>query len=299
MKNLINKLKNKFYAFYIAFLTRISPYTATKILYKNRTGKKLDLNSPRHFNEKIQWLKLYWQHPLVAKCGDKYEVREYAIKKGCSDALIQTYGIYEQASEINWSSLPNKFVIKITNGSGYNIICKDKNKLDKEKVITQLNNWLKKDFSLIGAEIHYAKMKSRILCEKFIETEDGKLPIDYKIYCFNGEPKYILVTPDREVGFKRYFYDLEWNILNFEEGIVIDESDIMRKPESLQEMLYYSKKLSSPFPFVRVDFYDYNGKAILGEMTFTPAAGLATYYREEVSLKLGGMIQLPEKMISS
>ncbi|PAV31086.1 hypothetical protein CIL05_00040 [Virgibacillus profundi] len=277
-------------------LVKLSPVLATKFLYKKKTGKKLNLNKPRDFNEKLQWLKLYWQHPLVVQCGDKYEVRNYAKDLGCPEILTEIYGIYNSVEELEWQTLPQKFALKVTNGCGFNIICENKSKLDKENTLNQLKNWLNTDFSLKNAELHYSKMKPRIICEKFIETNEGQLPVDYKIYCFNGNPEIILVTPERETGFKRFIFDLDWNILNFEKGSTISKSELPNEPRSLKRMIDYSRKLSKPFPFVRVDFYDYNDKPILGEMTFTPAAGMATHYTDDALIEMGDMINLPEKI---
>lgn len=280
----------------IDILIKISPYLATKYLYKKNTGKKLDLKNPKDFNEKIQWLKLYWQHPLVPKCGDKYELRNYAKEVGCSDVLNESYGVFDDALAIDWDVLPEKFVLKVTSGCGFNMICKDKKKLDKEEAVKKLNQWLQVDYGLERAELHYSKMTPRILCEKFIETNDGKLPIDYKIFCFNGMPKLILVALDRATDMKRVFFDLKWNQIEFGKEKVSLETETIKKPQSLSEMVLYAEKLASPFPFVRVDFYDDNGKAVLGEMTFTPNRGMATHYHETMLHQLGEMIKLPEKI---
>ena len=189
-----------------AILVKSSPVLATKYKYRRATGKSINLDNPKTFNEKVQWLKLYWQHPLVAKCADKYEVREFIQERNCDEILNPLYGVYDATSEIDWDKLPEKFVLKTTNGCGTNIICKDKGKLDKEEVFTKLNKWLKTDYSLRFAEIHYSKMTPRIICEKYIETEDGLLPNDYKVFCFNGKPKFILAINERETGnHQRYF----------------------------------------------------------------------------------------------
>lgn len=279
---------------FIALLVKLSPYAATKHLYKKNTGKRLNLRNPSDFNEKIQWLKLYWQHPLVPKCGDKYEVRKYAEEMGCSDMLIKTYGVYRDASEIDWEILPQKFVLKVTSGCGFNIICGDKNTLDKEAAIIKLNKWMKRDYGLERAEIHYSKMAPRILCEEFIETTDGKPPVDYKIFCFNGVPEFILVVIDRGFEAKRFLFDMEWNRLDFQKREVQSES--IKQPQSLRDMDNYAKQLANPFPFVRVDFYEADGKALLGEMTFTPDRGMGAHYNEKMLHKLGGMIKLPAKI---
>lgn len=293
---MIKRVLIKIYERRNSLLLKISPIIATKLIYRERVGEKLNLDSPKNFNEKIQWLKLFWLNPLVIQCGDKFGVRLYAEEKGLKHLLPKVYGVYSNPDDIEFDKLPNKFAIKVTSGCGYNIICLNKNKLKIQKVKRQLSKWLNSDYSLKAAEIHYSKMEPRIICEEYIETDQGNFPIDYKVYCFNGEPRYILVTPERETGYKRLLFDLDWNPIDFEKKPSIT-SVTVNKPSSLDEMLKASKILSKPFPFVRIDFYDLNGKAILGEMTFTPAAGLATHYKEDFSLKLGNMIQLPNRIV--
>src|SRR5699024_3197946 len=167
------KFKKRVSALYTTFLINISPVLATKYLYKKRTGRRLNLKSPRNFNEKVNWLKLYWRHPLVAKCGDKYEMREYVKENNCPEILTNIYNVYYDISDIDWNSLPQKFVIKVTNGCGFNIICRDKRKLDINETKNQINKWMNTNYSLKAAEIHYKKMTPRIICEKFLETKDN------------------------------------------------------------------------------------------------------------------------------
>ncbi|TMN21929.1 ATP-grasp fold amidoligase family protein [Lentibacillus cibarius] len=296
MLTLIKKFYRKLHSFFVALLVKISPYLATKYLYKRAMGKSIDLTNPKNFNEKIHWLKLYWKHPLVSKCGDKFEMRNYVNDMGLSNILNNIHSVYDDASNIEWNTLPDKFVLKVTSGSGFNIVCKDKNKINRRKVEKKLNKWIKTNFALKVGEINYQSMKPRIICEEFMETEEGNLPIDYKIFCFNGNPKYILVVTEREIGVKRFMFDNEWNSIDFLKNRTSDGMITPKKPDSLQEMIFYAEKLSNPFPFVRVDFYDYNGRTILGEMTFTPDAGLATRYKESFLRELGDMIDLPEKI---
>lgn len=278
----------------IASLIKYAPVTASKYLYKKTIGQKLNLKNPRNFNEKLQWLKLYWQHPLVSKCADKYEVREYIKQCGCEEILNELYGVYENAVKIDWDKLPKKFVLKTTNACGTNIICDDKDKLNKNESIKNLSKWLKIDYSLIYAELHYSKITPRIICEKYLETKSGFLPNDYKIYCFNGNAKLILIAFDRDKDLKLIFLDLEWNRLDIRSD-AFNKGEIPKKPYSLNEMIKYAEKISKPFPFVRVDFYEYNNKPVFGEMTFTPLGCTARQYNEYGLKLLGDMIELPEK----
>lgn len=279
----------------LAALVKVTPLLASKYLYRKTTGKKLDIKNPKDFNEKLQWLKLYWQHPLVRKCADKYEVREYVKNCGCEEILNELYGVYDDVRQIEWDLLPDKFVLKTTNSCGTNIICTDKSKLNRNESFGKLRKWLKTDYGLCYAEIHYSKIKPRIICEKYIESDGGALPKDYKIFCFNGTPRIIQVITDRGVGQpKRYFYDLEWNVMDLTKEYLTEMKELCR-PKNLDQMIAYSRRLAKGFPFVRVDFYDTEERAILGEMTFTPVGGLATYYREEALKKFGDWISLPKK----
>lgn len=294
------KLKNNYYIstcyvrlfkLLVKLLVLISPTLATRFLYRNVFGEKINLKNPQNFNEKIQWLKLFWSNPLVIQCADKYAVREYVENCGCSEILNELYGVYRNTNEINWDSLPEKFVLKTTNSCGTNIICLDINLINKAEAFDKLNRWLKVDYGLVYAEIHYSKIVPRIICEKYIESDDGLFPIDYKIFCFNGIPKYIYVGVDRETNFKRIFFDTNWNPVNLLKN---NDNVIIEKPKTLNEMLKYAKKLSKPFPFVRIDLYESKGKTLFGEMTFTPSGGTANYYTEDALMKLGSMIELPK-----
>jgi len=272
----------------------VSQTLGTKVLYWIMMGRHLNLAKPEDFNEKVQWLKLNWQHPLITKCADKYEIRGYATGRGCEDVLNELYGVYDRASDIPWESLPKKFALKCTHGCGYNIICDDKEKVSKLFAWVRLAWWTNSSYGRRHAEYHYLSIKSRIICERYIETSAGFLPNDYKIYCFNGRPHYVAVAIGRATRIKWHFLDIEWKRID----IALPEhtqGDLPVKPDSWDRMIEVAVELSQPFPFVRVDFYDDNGRAVLGEMTFTPAAGLMKGYYTEAGLKyVGGLLRLPE-----
>lgn len=302
LKNSIkNDLKNNFITGYIiktihiwfySILYLCSPVLATKYLYRRYTGKILDLKNPKGFNQKLQWLKLYWQNPLIVQCADKYGVREYAIKCGYENILPELYGVYEKTSEINWDTLPDKFALKCTHGCGFNIICDDKNKLDKNQTFKQLDEWLKIRIDKLHAEIHYSKIKPRIICEQYLETDAGFLPIDYKILCFNGKPQILSVCKDRFSVLKVAYLDINWEIKNFgsKEYSILTNPE---KPDCFDEMLKYAEVLSKPFPFVRIDFYVYKNKPVLGEMTFTPGACMGKGINKYAEQVLGNLLKLP------
>lgn len=276
-------------------LNSSSPLLYTKYLFYRNLGKTLNLRNPKGFNEKIQWLKFYYQHPLIVLCADKYRMRQYVKKLGLDYLLPKIYGVWKDSSEINWDALPRKFAIKCNHGCCYNIICTDKNALDFQHSSTQLNEWLASDYSNNSCELHYSKIEPLIFCEEFLEDENRILPDDYKIYCFNGEPKVILVCSEREpnkLDIRREYYDLNWNILEIGDK---PNEQMTKRPDSLDEMINYARTLAGPFPFVRVDFYEINDKPILGELTFTPGAGFATFHSEEGDQYLGNLITLPPR----
>lgn len=280
-----------------SILTEISPEYTSKYLYKKKFNKELDLNDPKTYNEKLMWLKLFWKEPLKSKCADKYEVREFVKEKGEEQCLNELYGVYNNVDEIDWEKLPNKFVLKVNNTCGANIICNDKEKLNKSKAKRKLKIWMKDKFYRINAEMHYKDINPKIICEKYLDTDAGFLPIDYKIYCFNGVCKAIMICTDRESGSPQFmFCDLDGYILPFS----LESKESIKRgitklnlPESIKEMCEIANKLSMNLPFVRIDFYDYNGKAIFGEMTFTPSACLDKDITEEGEEVMGGWINLP------
>lgn len=270
----------------------ISPKTGTRILHYINTNNILNLNNPILFNDKLQWLKLYENNDLVAICADKYEVYNYVSENGNSDILNKLLGVYDSTDEIVWDELPNKFAIKCNHGCGYNIVTADKSELNKDEVFTKLNKWLKENFGKAHLEYHYDRIKPRIIVEEYIENKAGLLPLDYKIYCFNGKPELVLVCSEREDKLRLDFFDLNWERLNI--GHKFNESDkILTKPSCFDEMINNAEELAKPFAFVRIDFYDKDGVAILGEFTFTPAANMANYYNDFGSKYLGDLLTLP------
>lgn len=250
---------------------------ASKYFYKKRTGKKLDLNNPKNFNEKLMWLKLncYNNDEKIWKLADKYEVRKYLLNKGVKeDNLPQILYKYESAYDIKYDELPEKFALKCTHGCGFNIICDNKSKFDLKKAQKKLNKWLKTKFGYRTAELHYTHQKPIIVCEKYIEGNNNGFPWDYKIYCFNGKPKVILVCTDRKSGYKTHFYDNNWNKLNLRND---QSNENVEKPKSFNKMLEICEKIAMEFPFVRIDFYEQDEKPIIGELTFTPSSCTAIY----------------------
>lgn len=279
----------------LEILTKISPKFSCKILFFIRTKKWPNLNKPVTFNEKTTWLKLnnYSDNKLVSTCSDKYEVRKYVEKVGLSSTLNELYGVYDNFNDINFDILPSKFVIKCTHGCAYNIICKNKNKFDKEKAKETIEKWMKEKYGFATTELHYTKIKPRIIIEKYLCDKYDKMPIDYKIYCFNGSAKCVLVCSERDDKLKLSYYDVHWKRLNYESKNWSSEKNI-KEPKNLNKMIEYAELLSKNFPFVRVDFYNDNGKIIFGELTFTPACCCAPYYNENGNKELGIELKIKE-----
>ena len=268
-----------------------------KLQYRIKTGRKLNLENPRRFTEKIQWYKLYYRNPLMTKCADKYNVRSYVAEKGYKNILIPLYGVYEDAEQINFSDLPNEFVLKTTNGSKTNIICENKNELDIEKTKKILNKWLKKRSVKLGREWAYYNIKPRIICEKFIRDEENQFDgiNDYKFICFNGKAKYVWVDINRYTNHRRNFYDLNWNYLDIESDVP-NCGDIIPRPEGLEKMKQIANKLAEDFPHVRVDLYWANGKIYFGELTFYLLSGYEDFNPDEFDYHLGDLFTIGKTM---
>lgn len=273
---------------------KMMPTSYLKLIYYKVFKEKLDLKKPTGFNEKLLWIMLNWEHPLMVKGADKYKMREYVESCGLKNILPKIYGVYSSSDQINWEELPNKFVLKCNHGSKYNIICNNKENFNKKEASRKLDKWLKEDYGYISHQRHYSRISPRIMCEEFLELSSGGVAKEYNVYCFNGKPEVILVyvegTPHTEN--KSEFYDIHWNPLN----IGAEENMLEAvKPSYLDELIEYSQKLAAPFPFVRVDFYALENEPILGELTFTSGAGLSKTYSAEGNEFLGSLLDLPEK----
>lgn len=263
---------------YRCTLTVISPKLNTKACYKSKFKRKLNLNNPKTFNEKLLWLKFntYWKNPTVKQCADKYAVRDYIKNLGFSDILIPLIAAYTNPDEIEWDKLPESFAIKLNVGSGKNIIVKDKSKLDINETVKTLKKWMKEKYYLHYSEMQYKDVKPYILFEEYIGGE--KLPVDYKFYCFNGKVHYIQVCEDRvlRTGAKLYYMDLDWNMLPYSKYALREPDKVIEKPALMDDAIILAEKMTKEFPFVRLDLYIVGDKIYFGEYTFTPVASLNT-----------------------
>ncbi len=256
-----------------------------------KLGKLPNIENPKGFNEKIQWIKLHDKNPLMTLCADKYEVRNVVESRVGPHILNKLYGVFESADEIDFDSFPESFVLKATNGCGWNIIVKDKSSLDRQKAKKKMKKWMATNYYPRKREWAYKNITPRIVCEKYLENKKGSL-IDYKILCFNGNPTLIQVDLDRYTGHTRAYYTTEWQRVDFLMKYPAHKGEV-EEPESLKYMLEIARTLSSNFTFARVDMYDVNGNVVFGEITFYPASGWGWFSPEHWDAKLGDLLKLP------
>ena len=264
----------------------------SKVYFRLVMHEKLNLSSPKTFNAKIQLYKLKYcpNNELVIECTDKYRIRDYLQKKRLSKYAVPCLGFWENADDIEWDALPNRFAIKCNHGCAYNIICKDKNLLDIKKATKRLKTWLKEDFGKYNAEPHYSKIKRGIVCEEYLGDGKSEFLVDYKVHCFNGKVKFVLICSGRAQHSADYiYYDLNWNKLDFSKTA----SPEFPMPKSFRKMIEISEHIALDFPFVRVDFYEINGKPLIGELTFVPAGGLDNTITASADLAMGDMLKMP------
>lgn len=264
--------------------------------YKEYLNRTLELDNPVKFNDKLQWLKLNWYDTEAVTAADKYKARDFVKERIGAEYLNELYAVYESVEQIDISELPDSFVLKGTHGSGYNIICLDKHKIDWEKAFKKMEKWLSTNYFWENREWVYKDIKPRIICEKLLVEEGEEGLRDYRFFCFDGDPKFITVDFDinEKEKTRRNLYDLKWNLMD-EEISYPKELDIkLERPAKLNEMIELSKKLSEGFPHARVDFYYVNNKIYFGEITFFHQSGLAEIRPEKFEVTMGNWLKLPE-----
>lgn len=258
--------------------------------YKRRTGNDLQLSSPQRFTEKLQWLKLFYRDEKIEECSDKYTARLYIEKQNHGELLNELIGAYDSVDDIDFDHLPNKFVLKASHGSGWNIVCTDKNKLNWRMYKHIIRSWMKQNLYIYGREWNYKRLTPKILIEKYIDSGDGQLT-DYKFFCFNGKPVFVQVDRDRFQGHKQSYFDMEWKALPFSTG---HEAIQEICPVEFEKMKKLAQELSKPFPHVRVDFYNIDKKIYFGEFTYFDGSGFYNYEPDEWDFHLGNLLHLPE-----
>lgn len=264
-------------------------------LYKSYCGHLPNLDHPQKFSEKMQWLKLHYRNELMPIVGDKYTVRQYLEEHGYGHLLNEMIAVYKSVEDFDVEKLPQQFVLKATHSSGWNLVVKDKAKISWGIWKRMMRYWLTHDIEWNGREWHYGQMKPRIICEKYLEDKSGGL-MDYKFYCFNGEPKFMQLNVDRGLATAtQNYYDLEWKLLPFGKTHVHNPNIHPEKPAQFDDMVKLAAELSKPFPYVRMDFYEANGRIYFGEFTFFPASGMPDFIPQEWDYKVGIMLKMPNQ----
>ena len=270
-----------------------------QIFYKN-CGYYLDLDNPQSFNQKLQWLKMNYYNKEESRCVDKYEFKKYIAEKIGEEYAVPLYQVWDNESKVDFDDLPNKFVLKsnLQSDSRHIIVVNDKKNVDMDKLKTVLATWLSPKNTLLNSYCcAYRDIKPVIIAEKYIEFFDSEL-IDYKFMCFNGKVELLFVVANRKTGMGVNFYDLDWNLLPFTRKYPNTVYPI-KKPKNFDRMIEIAEKLSQPFPFVRVDFYESEdgNNLYVGELTFYPGGGYEPFQPIDYDYKLGEKLKLPSANI--
>lgn len=278
-------------------IIRIDDKLYVKAQYELIFDKKLNLKKPESYNEKLQYLKFYEKNEKYSNYVDKYKVKKIVSDLIGEDYVIPTLGIYDNFDDINFSKLPNQFVIKCTHDSGGIVVCNDKTKFDNKKAKKIINKSLKKDYFFESREYPYKDLKPKIMIEEYMEDKRTKELIDYKFYCFNGEPKILDVCSNRykDGGLKQSYFDMEFNKLKVLEGNSKRDNKV-RKPKNFDKMIKIASLLAKNIKHVRIDFYDINGKIYFGEYTFFSSGGYEQFNSEEFNYQLGSYIDIGDDL---
>lgn len=289
-----NKFKRALLVPFRGIVRTLFPVFYVKEQYKYITHHKCNLKNPIRYTEKLQYLRLfvYPKDNLVSKCASRDGAREYLKELGYEDLLIPSFGVFDKFDDINFDALPNSFVLKCTHACAFNLIVKDKSKLDIKKARKQFNKWLKTNYGNKTLEKHYSSITPRIIVEKYIGEIDS-LPVEYKIHVFNGVAKsmYVVTGRGQDIRYNNYYIDWkEFDGSQFngwkkkEDGVPI--------PSNWDEMVKIAENLAKKFPFVRVDLYNINGKIYFGEMTFTPAKGTLILDDDKCDFEMGEWLDI-------
>lgn len=262
--------------------------------YEVFVGQPIDIEHPKTYNEKIQWLKLYDSTYEKTELADKYLVRDYVGDKLGEKYLIPIYGVWSEFNQIDFSNLPEKFVLKCTHASGTNEIVTSKSSLDFGNMQKVFDGWLSQNYAYVsGFEMHYKGIQPRIIAEKYLETDDGVELRDYKVHVFNGHAKLIQVDIDRSKVHRRNLYTTRWEYIPYSILYPTAPDVKIECPECLNELIDLAEKLAEGFIYVRCDFYILGNRIYFGEMTFTHGSGVEPFDPEEFNLEMGKWIHLP------
>lgn len=268
--------------------------TYLKLLYRCNIGRRLNLENPQTYTEKLQWLKLHNRKPEYTAMVDKYEAKQYVANIIGEKYIVPTLGVWEHFEDIDFDALPDQFVLKCTHDSGGLVICREKAKLDIAAARKKINKSLKRNYYWCGREWPYKNVKPRIIAEPFL-GKDGRTPDDYKVYMFGEEIDSIMVCKDRDAadGPSFYFYDPSWNRLYYQHP-ELEKDDQCPPPQNLEEMLKIAKILGFELAHIRVDFYDIDGRIYFGELTFFDRSGFDTDITPDTDRMLGQKVKLPK-----
>ena len=300
----MKSVKNTLQGAFRSALTLISPKLNTAVTYRVKFGRKLDLDTPHTFNEKVLWLKFntYWNNDTIKQCADKLKVRDYLDQRGFGNLLNDLLGVYDDVDLIDFSKLPNQFALKLNVGCSCNMIVRDKSKLDIDAAKKTMRKWLKANYWLGWSEMQYRGVKPCILVEKYLGNDDGSLPVDYKFYCMNGKANSVMVCEGRDgVHHPKFFFmDKNWNKLPYSAEVFYYPDFMIEKPRNMDKAFEVADMLANEFPFVRVDLYIVKDRIYFGELTFTPAAGMDTDFKfkapgagKDTDTILGELLKLP------
>lgn len=276
---------------YPKMLKWVSDEKFLKFMFRYKTGDKLNLDNPITYNEKLQWIKINDRKPEYTKMVDKYEVKKYVSDLIGSEYIVPTYGVWDRFDDINFDKLPNKFVLKCTHDSGGLVICHNKKELDLKKARKKINRSLKRNYYWAGREWPYKNVKPRIIAEKLLENEPGKIINDYKVYTFSGKAFMVMINTDRGIDTKADYFDVNFNKLDFVWGYKHAEIQ-PSKPLNYELMLKLAEKISNNMRTLRVDFYEINDQIYFGEITFFDGGGFDKIIPYEWDERLGKLINL-------
>ena len=280
-----------------SFVVRCLSFLPDKIYlslrYRCRMGHWINWKNPKTFTEKIQWLKINNRRPEYTRMVDKFAVKEYVAGVIGEEYIIPTLGVWDKPEDIDWDSLPDQFVLKTTHGGGGGgvVICRDKKTFDKGKALEKLTESLNSDIYKSFREWPYKDVPKRIIADKFMTPEknlESAGLMDYKFFCFNGKVRFFKVDFGRFVEHHANYYSPEGELLEFgEQGLEPDPNYHIELPNNLKEMIALAEKLSANEPFLRVDFYNVNGKIYFGELTFYPASGMGKWTTDDADMTVG------------
>ena len=274
----------------------INPKLEIQLMFYLKQRYRLNLENPKTYNEKINWQKLYYKNDLMSVCSDKYLVRQFVEDRGLGHILNELLWEGFNAENIPFNSLPESFVCKTTHGSGFNILCKEKGKLDRKQTVKKLNKWLKDKYLKCYGESWYGIERPRIVVEKYLSNSDASPLFDYKFFCFDGEPKYVYVDTWRGGQHHINMYDVDFRFLDYVSmGYPLDTESNIEKPSNYDEMLEVARTLSKGFSHVRVDLYNVDEQIVFGEMTFSKGAGFDRIRPYSFDEEMGSCFKLPER----